>query len=494
MSRVHPDDDIPLEDADELLDEADLPARGAAVPSEAPDIRSVDVPRNAETPWRPTWALHRALLIGLGGSMLAVLTRRVDIAVLALPLLGVALWSVLGRPLEPTRSGAALDRTTLREEVPGLIVAAVDAPDAAEISVSVLPREGVALYPPRGAVVDRAIDGFGQAALSLSPRRYGEHPLGPVTITASSVWASFRATCHSVDIGQIFVLPRGEVFSARRGLPRPAGLVGQGLAARPGRGTELAVIRPFTAGDRLRRIHWPATQRAGQLHVSTTFGEEDSRLLLMVDATADLGDDNETLGTSLDQTVRGAAAVAEHFLHRGDRVGVRVVTPDTIHDVPTRSGRAHAVRLNGALAQVTVKSRGPRPPSDVIRLGVRHPPIAPGTVVVAFSPVMSPRIRAQLTDIARGHTLILVDTLPASLRKERPALYDEGWACLDEVGRPDLLISQAWRIRLLERERDCDALSRQAGVPVVPWQGPGTLDAVLSHLQRRSRAAREVRR
>ena len=51
----------------------------------------------------------------------------------------------------------------------------------------------------------------------------------------------------------------------------------------------------------------------------------------------------------------------------------------------------------------------------------------------------------------------------------------------------------AWRIRLLEREREM-LRARDAGVPIVPWTGPGTLDLVLRDLGRRSRAPRVVSR
>jgi hypothetical protein len=36
--------------------------------------------------------------------------------------------------------------------------------------------------------------------------------------------------------------------------------------------------------------------------------------------------------------------------------------------------------------------------------------------------------------------------------------------------------------------------ARQAGVPIVPWAGPGTLDLVLRDLGRRSRTPRVVSR
>jgi hypothetical protein len=44
-----------------------------------------------------------------------------------------------------------------------------------------------------------------------------------------------------------------------------------------------------------------------------------------------------------------------------------------------------------------------------------------------------------------------------------------------------------WRIRLLEREADMRRLI-DAGVPVVSWRGPGSLDTVLRNLHRHAGA------
>ena len=50
----------------------------------------------------------------------------------------------------------------------------------------------------------------------------------------------------------------------------------------------------------------------------------------------------------------------------------------------------------------------------------------------------------------------------------------------------DPLARTAWRLRMLERDREIRAVQAQ-GVPVVPWLGPGSLDVVLRELARRGR-------
>ena len=51
----------------------------------------------------------------------------------------------------------------------------------------------------------------------------------------------------------------------------------------------------------------------------------------------------------------------------------------------------------------------------------------------------------------------------------------------------------AWRIRLLERRRELRVV-QELGLPVVGWEGPGSLDRVLRDLSRRASAPRVRRR
>jgi hypothetical protein len=51
----------------------------------------------------------------------------------------------------------------------------------------------------------------------------------------------------------------------------------------------------------------------------------------------------------------------------------------------------------------------------------------------------------------------------------------------------------AWRMRLTDRDGLLAQLAR-TGCPIVPWQGPGTLDLVLHRLARRAQAPRTVAR
>ena len=105
----------------------------------------------------------------------------------------------------------------------------------------------------------------------------------------TSPWAGYRWGPVLERGSEMTVLPASAPFDSAAEAPQPLGLVGANRSRRVGDGTEFAGIRPFHAGDRLRRINWRVSLRTGDLHVVTARGEEDSGVLLVVDALSDFG-------------------------------------------------------------------------------------------------------------------------------------------------------------------------------------------------------------
>jgi uncharacterized protein (DUF58 family) len=266
---------------------------------------------------------------------------------------------------------------------------------------------------------------------------------------------------------QLRVLPVSAPYDSRAEVPAPVGLVGAHRSRRLGPGSEFAGIRTFQTGDRLRRINWRVSLRAGALHVVTARAEEDAGVLLVVDALADHGRSGGVDGaaSSLDVTARAASAIAEHHTRTGDRVALRVVGPRG-ETVGFGSGQRHLRMLLGRLASLQV---GPLRAGAELAFGATA-----GTVVVVLSPMLSPDVAtATATLVRRGLPVIVVDTLPADAA---PAVIE---------GTDPAVASLAWRMRLLERDR---VLTRLAGLgcPVVAWRGPGTVDEVMRRLARRA--------
>jgi uncharacterized protein (DUF58 family) len=265
------------------------------------------------------------------------------------------------------------------------------------------------------------------------------------------------------------VLPHTRRFDSRAETPRPVGLVGVNRSPRLGAGIEFADIRPFRPGDRLKRISWRVSVRSRELHVTTSPAEEDSGVLLVVDALGDHGHSGGLDGgaSSLDQSVRAAAAVAEHHIGAGDRVGLRVVGGDS-GLVGYGSGTRHLRILLDHLAGVRP---GELPVGIEHRLQLR---VTGGSVVLVFSPMLGPAlVTATAGLVQRGLPVVVVDTLPPDAR---PRVTD---------GVNPALAELAWRMRRLERNQVLAGLA-SLGCPVIAWRGAGTLDDVLRRLARRA--------
>lgn len=419
--------------------------------------------------WRPTAATSRAAVVGTTGTVAAVLAGRPALLVLVAPLVVAAALALAGRPRTTPSVRSDLDHHALHEgqgSVSRLVL--TDATAVEQVTRVAVPEPFVAVRPSAGRVT--GLLGFGPPDLEFSPRRWGRRVLGGEVVALTSAWAGFRWGPHPVVGDRVRVLPLGLHYASHAESPQPRGLVGAHRSARPGSGTEFAGIRGFVPGDRLRRINWRVSARTDRLHVTTTRAEEDAGVLLVVDAIADHGVSGGITGdsSSLDLSIRAAAAVAEHATRQGDRVSLRVLGRSPLH-VGHGSGRRHLQRIQGTLAGI---EPGAAHDGELERVQLRA---TEGTMVVVLSPMLS-EVVATLTATAvrRGLPTLVVDTMPEDAR---PGVSPEADPVLADL---------AWRMRRLERAQVLASLAA-LGCPVVPWRGPGTIDEVTRRLARRSR-------
>jgi uncharacterized protein (DUF58 family) len=431
---------------------------------------------HAESPWRPTQAYLRACVLGVALLLAALLFHNAGLTVLATPFLAVTAWSLVTRPSRPPVLRHPRAVPTLREGEAMTWRLEVEAVAGLDQAAMLFERAEYQELRPRSGAVTRAAPPGEAGALSLTLQarstRWGHQSVGRTLVSATSSWAAFRWGPVNLPSLPQTTLPLPAVFDAKAPTPHPVGLVGLNRSARRGEGSEFATIRPFQLGDRLRRIHWPVSLRTGTLHVASTWADQDAEVLLLVDASTDLGTSEgiDGFASSLDVTVRAAGAVAEHFLRHGDRVGLAIFGPDLIRLAPA-AGRNHLLKLLHRLADTHV---GNRASSEGQLLRLR---LGAGTIVVMLSACISElALRQAVTIVGRGLSVIVVDTLPEKIG-----------------GIADPALTAAWRIRRLERNAELRRLTG-AGVPVVPWHGPGSLDQVLRDLGRRSTAPRIGRR
>ena len=436
---------------------------------------------SASTSWRPTAAYVRAAAGGVLLAISAVVLRRPDLLVLATPLLAISVWSTIVRPDNDPEVVEQLDHHTLREgEGTTWRIGLVDPGKAEDVGVVLAAPPLVLLGPNAGAVAAGIDPTTGETdvplVIPLRSMHWGRAPLGPAHVVATSAWAAFRWAPVAARAKLLRTLPLPAVFDAAAPTVHPVGLVGLNRSGRPGSGSEFASIRTFQPGDRLRRIHWPRSLRTGTLHVTSTWADQDSHVVLVIDAFSDVGTSEGIDGraSSLDISVRAAGAIAEHHLHRGDRVAVQVIGARGVTRVPPATGTSHLRRVLDCLSAIepaTLQHDDAR-----LQLG-----LTAGALVVLLSPLVSPlALQRAVTLASRGITVVVVDTLPAGISNDDPDGPDDPYRSL------------AWRIRLLERRREMRRV-QQAGVPIVQWRGPGSLDRVLRDLHRRARAPRMMR-
>ncbi|CRK61545.1 POSSIBLE CONSERVED SECRETED PROTEIN [Alloactinosynnema sp. L-07] len=426
--------------------------------------------------WRGTDALVRGAVGGLGLVALGVVLHRFELLLIGAPLL-VSTVLALAVPVgeAPVPKAERLPRTveagddarlTIRVDAgPGVEFLAVRLPtpdNPAVGPVQLLPGQVHAVrarlrWNAWGEGVDVRPDHLaaGRDALLIS---------GPVTGSES------RRTV----LPPVTALPPGPLPS------RIAGLVGVHRSARPGDGTELRAIRPFQPGDRVRRVDWRVTLRAGAatgqllgpgtLHVRERHAEADAELVLAIDSRTDVvpeiakwssgdGDAAVRPGGTLDASVRAVAALAAGFLRQGDRVGLVDLGRPQLGLAPG-VGHRHLLRIRHQLVACS-RSAG-WAPKPVLRQ------VPSGAVVLVLSPFLDDAIADCVLHAARrGQRVMAVDMLPR--------LVPDTASAWGEVVRQ--IVAGEHRARL--------AAIRGQGVPVLSWSDGATVAATLRRLRRR---------
>ena len=418
--------------------------------------------------WHTTPVLVRAGLGSAALSVIAVVLARPDLLVLATPLLVHAVGALVRRPGRTPSATVRRGTPNLREGDGTHGRGTVDGAEDVEHAVfALVSHRHVVARPASGVVGTTSWDRAARRVLEVpvASLRWGRRRVGDGLVAGTSGWAGYAWGPVPVFAQDLTVLPQPGVFDSRTASPHPIGLVGQHPARRRGDGSEFESIRPFQPGDRLRRVQWRVSLRTGNLHVTSTVAEEDASVLLLVDSGVEVGRSEGVRGRSstLDVAVRASAAVAEHYLIRGDRVGLRVLGSTHHNAVHTAAGRRHLRRVLDTLARVVP---GENRNVDLHRMRFQ---VSAGSIVLVFSPMLSQvSVVATTTLAARGLDVVVVDCLPDDI----------------DVAGDDERAALAWRMRLLEREALLTRL-RRTGIPVVAWRGPGTLDEVLRRLGRR---------
>jgi len=400
---------------------------------------------------------------------LGVLCDRLELLVAAVPLAIGFLSTAWRRPLPRFALGVTLsdDRLTEGGRVTvTLRLAAVDAVPAAE-ALSALPRE-LRLVSGTTRVL-RHIEAGRETDWSFEvecPAR-GRFDLG---LALLRLWDRSGLCVAEIRLAQSADIAVYPAIERLRHVPQPLRThcsFGNYVSSRVGEGIEPGELRPFVSGDRVRHVNWRATARRGELYVTRFQEERNADVVLLLDTLSNCGDPPHS---TLDMAVRAAAALAQVYLGRKDRVGfiefgafLRWISPGT--------GRRQAEILTEALLPAATHFSYVAPRLD------RVPPriLPPDALVIALSPILDTRFTDAIADlIARRFDVIVVAVSPVEATR-----WSLAGSAIDDL---------SCRLWTLEWRAKLDAL-RRYGIAVAEWDGAIPLEAALSGFQQTRRAA-----
>ncbi|MFI5935570.1 DUF58 domain-containing protein [Actinoplanes sp. NPDC051494] len=450
--------------------------------TEPPSLRAAVPPREAAADegwappvWVPTRALGRTVLLTGLFLVLGVALGRVDLVLLAAPF---AIGAAVGLRRMPhsapeLRIEANEDHIVEGGEVgAGLTVANPDVINYDLVVVRTRTSPWLELEDAdRPHAIAVAPDGWTAVDLAGRATRWGRHDVGPAAARVAACGGLLACRPVVVPARGVRVYPETEPFAATEAMPAAAGLVGNHRSRRPGEGGELAGVRPFAPGDRLRRIDWRVSLRTRDLHVASTLSDRDAEVLLLLDVLGEAGVSGGVKGKAsvLDTTVRAAAAIAEHYLQRGDRVSLAEYGA-TARRLRAATGRRQYLTVLEWLLDVRADTSGWEPNEQ----GFGAHNVSSDALVVVLTPLVDPRAADMLAGLVKtGRYTVAVDTLPDGVLPPQRGPWTP-------------LATRLWR---MERENVLGRL-REHGVPVVEWAGAGSLDLVLRDVSRLASAPR----
>ncbi|MBI3329945.1 MAG: DUF58 domain-containing protein [Nitrospinae bacterium] len=236
---------------------------------------------------------------------------------------------------------------------------------------------------------------------------------------------------------------------------------GNDVSRTAGEGLEFAGIRPYSSGDRVRRVHWRASLTRQQLYVTDYYWERNADVVILLDTLVSLGSPQ---ANTLDVGVRAAASVAAHYLYHKDRVGL-IHYGGVCMWVPPAPGQIQMYRIFDAL--LATQTLFSYLTADITRIPPRVLP--PGALIFVITTMLDARIDVALRDLlARAFQLVLLIISPAHVM---PAPRHHQHA--EAAGR-------LWRLEMDLRLQGF----RRLGVPVVIQDSDDPMEGLYTVMSR----------
>ncbi|MER7074095.1 DUF58 domain-containing protein [Terrabacter sp. NPDC000476] len=202
------------------------------------------------------------------------------------------------------------------------------------------PRFVVGRIPP-GRV--RAID------YAVRSHLRGRHHLGPLGVQVQDPFGLANRNAVLEGTADLVVLPAVHPLSSNRQPSAGVGSEGEQAHLIALHGEDDVTIREYRDGDDLRRIHWPATARTGDLMVRQEDRPAQRRAVVLLDPRPS-AHGGSGAGSSFEWAVTAAASIAVHLSSSGYAVhlvcaetvetsrAAETMTPDEILDVLAVAG------------------------------------------------------------------------------------------------------------------------------------------------------------
>ncbi len=233
----------------------------------------------------------------------------------------------------------------------------------------------------------------------------GRHALGPLAVQLRD---PFGLTTRFAQVGtasDVVVLPRIDPLTGGRPPGNGVGAEGEIPHMVALHGEDDQSVREYRDGDDLRRIHWPATARTGDLMVRQEDRPARRRAVVLLDPRAE-GHRGHGTGSSFEWAVGAVASVVAHLAGLG--YAVHLISSETVHD----GQAAVSTDPERALDLLAEVATGPdHKLADLVRAA--HPVTASGGLVVAVLADRDEEVMRQVASLRQpGGTglAILLDT------------------------------------------------------------------------------------
>jgi uncharacterized protein (DUF58 family) len=406
--------------------------------------------------------------LGAAGCLLGLALERPEPVLLGAPfLLALVIGVALRQPFTLDVAARLPDDRVSEGDATVLEIELSAAAPMPWVEVALRLPEGLALADEPAADLVKLVPGVPRRLQrTIRCRRWGGYLVGEVFVRCRDPLGLFVREQWLRASLPLRVFPQPEALRSIVPPHETQVFAGNELARAIGEGIEFADTRPFMPGDRLRRINWRLSTRLGEPYVNELHRERNTDIVLFLDTFAEARHGEE--GTRF-QAVRAAAALADHYLQRRDRIGL-VSYGGIMRWLQPAMGLVQRYRIIDALIETDIVFSYAWKEIKAIPPAV----LPPKALTVAITPLLDERAISALLNLrARRFDLAIIEVSPAPF-----------------VAAP--VSDLALRIWHLDREVMRERF-RQLGVPVAVWSTDQPLEQAVQEVRAFRRSARLAR-